>query len=251
MYYTLYGSNDGEHFDEIAQVRSDEAKDADGDVITPQGDCSYRIIRYYAEYTDGESPTYLSEIKVHGEKSGTNTEALREGTFEEITGIQAFDDTEYADTITEAETLKMCMVSSTARSAQNTVTGFTFEIAPNTESDNDYFELSDQDGKIHIKGNEGLSLTTGLNYYYKNYVNVQISEETMQTAMPEQIVPIDGTVRKETDMSVRYAFNYCTLSYTFAFFGEEEWQRENDWLALNGVNVVLDLAGQEAHGSSS
>ncbi|MFR9119386.1 MAG: hypothetical protein ACLVJX_11050 [Merdibacter sp.] len=53
LYYTLYGSNDGEHFDEIAQVRSDEAKDAAGDVITPEGDCSYRIIRYYAEYTDG------------------------------------------------------------------------------------------------------------------------------------------------------------------------------------------------------
>ncbi|MEI3147630.1 MAG: alpha-N-acetylglucosaminidase N-terminal domain-containing protein [Merdibacter sp.] len=53
-----------------------------------------------------------------------------------------------------------------------------------TENDNDYFELSDQDGKMHIKGNEGLSLTTGLNYYYKNYVKVQISEETMQTAMP-------------------------------------------------------------------
>ncbi len=68
----------------------------------------------------------------------------------------------------------------------------------------------------------------------------------MQNAMPQEIVTINGTVRKETDMQVRYAFNYCTLSYTFAFFGEEEWQRENDWLALNGVNVVLDLAGQEA-----
>ena len=64
--------------------------------------------------------------------------------------------------------------------------------------------------------------------------------------MPDSIVPIGTTVRKETPIEVRYAFNYCTLSYTFAFFGEEEWQRENDWLALNGVNVVLDLAGQEA-----
>ena len=246
LYYTLYGSNDGEHFDEIAQVRSDEAKDAAGDVITPEGDCSYRIIRYYAEYTDGESPTYLSEIKVHGEKSGTNTEALREGTFEEITGIQAFDDTAYAEEISEEETIENVYGIIDRTIGAEYRDWFSFEIAPNTENDNDYFELSDQDGKIHIKGNEGLSLTTGLNYYYKNYVNVQISEETMQNAMPQEIVTINGTVRKETDMQVRYAFNYCTLSYTFAFFGEEEWQRENDWLALNGVNVVLDLAGQEA-----
>ena len=29
------------------------------------------------------------------------------------------------------------------------------------------------------------------------------------------------------------------------FWGETEWQNELDWLALNGVNAVLDITGQE------
>ena len=32
-----------------------------------------------------------------------------------------------------------------------------------------------------------------------------------------------------------------TLSYSMAFWGETEWRNELDWLALNGVNVVLDV----------
>ncbi len=41
--------------------------------------------------------------------------------------------------------------------------------------------------------------------------------------MPEEIVKINDVVRRDTSIKIRYAFNYCTLSYTFAFFGEEEW----------------------------
>ena len=230
----------------FTKSRSDDKKTDEPDVIVPEANCQYRIIRVYIEYTAENSEAYLSEIRVHGEKSGTNTEALREGTFEEITGIQAFDDTAYAEEISEEETIENVYGIIDRTIGAEYRDWFSFELASNTENDNDYFELSDQDGKIHIKGNEGLSLTTGLNYYYKNYVNVHVSEQTMQTAMPESIVAINDTIRKETPVKVRYAFNYCTLSYTFAFFGEEEWQRENDWLALNGVNVVLDLAGQEA-----
>ena len=102
------------------------------------------------------------------------------------------------------------------------------------------------DGKVHIKGNDGVSLARGVNDYYKNYCHVMISEQANQTKMPEAIVPVEGTIRRETPYKVRYAFNYCTLDYTFAFFDEEAFQKEYDWLALSGVNVVLDLAGQEA-----
>lgn len=246
IYYTLYGSNDGKNYDEIHRSMSDEPKTKEAEKISFNEACNYRIIRIYIEYTDGDAKSYVSEIKVHGTKQNTNTEELRKGSLEEITNIEAYSDTDYAKAITLDETYENVygIVDRTVGAEYRD--WFTFEIAPNETNDYDYFEISDKNGKIHIKGNEGLSLSTGLNYYYKNFVNVQISEQTMQVNMPEKIVPVKNTVRKETPMSVRYAFNYCTLSYTFAFFGEEEWQKENDWLALNGVNVVLDLAGQEA-----
>ncbi|MDQ0362305.1 alpha-N-acetylglucosaminidase TIM-barrel domain-containing protein [Breznakia pachnodae] len=244
-YYTVYGSNDGNTYDRLYQRREALAGTAEGDTITFDTPESYRIIRVYMEYTEGDSKAYLSEIKAYGTKTNTNTDTLRDGSLEEILGVQAYNDTSYAAPISNDETINNVYGIIDRTIGAEYRDWFTFEIA-DTGSENDYYELSDQGGKIHIKGNEGLSLTTGLNYYFKNYVNVHISEQTMQTKMPDAIVPIGTTVRKETPYQVRYAFNYCTLSYTFAFFGEEEWQRENDWLALNGVNVVLDLAGQEA-----
>ncbi len=39
------------------------------------------------------------------------------------------------------------------------------------------------------------------------------------------------------------AYNYCTLSYTMAFWGEDAWQAEIDRLALQGYNVALVTAG--------
>lgn len=246
IYYTVYGSNDGKNYDELYQTRSDKAKTAEPDKIVFDKAENYRIIRIYLEYTENESSAYLSEVKVHGEKQNTNTEELRKGTFEEITKIKDFEETEYAEPITTDETIENVYGIIDRTVGVEYRDWFTFEIAENTLNTNDYFELSDKDGKIHIKGNDGVTLSAGLNYYYKNYAKVQVSEQTIQGNMPEEIVKINDVVRRDASIKIRYAFNYCTLSYTFAFFGEEEWQRENDWLALNGVNVVLDLAGQEA-----
>ncbi|WP_020620897.1 alpha-N-acetylglucosaminidase TIM-barrel domain-containing protein [Paenibacillus daejeonensis] len=245
-YYTIYGSNDGATYDRLYQKRSRTAATADGDTIVLEAPASYRIVRIYMEYTQGENTAYLAEVRAYGTKTNTNTDPLRTGSMEEILGLQNFKDTAYSEAITDQETY-----DNIAGIVERTVgpqyrDWFSFEVAPNTANEMDYFELSDRNGKVHITGNTGISITTGLNYYYKNYLNVHISEQTMQVKMPSTLVTIGEPVRKETEYKIRYAFNYCTLSYSFAFFGVEEWQRENDWLALNGVNVVLDLAGQEA-----
>lgn len=244
-YYTLYVSNDGKNYDRIHRTRDTCATHAGTHQITFHTPQRYRIVRVNIEFTGGDNKAYLSEIKVYGKKTGSNTGMLRNGSFEEILGIKPFSETEYATPVTDKETIENVYGIIDRTVGPEYRSWFTFELA-DKEAEHDYFELSDADGRILIKGNEGLSLATGLNYYFKNYAGVHISEQTMQATMPERIVPIGGTVRKETPYKVRYAFNYCTLNYTFSFFGEQEWQRENDWLALNGVNVVLDLAGQEA-----
>ena len=42
---------------------------------------------------------------------------------------------------------------------------------------------------------------------------------------------------------VRVAYNYCTLSYTFAYYSDEEWDAEIDRLAKAGYNAALVLDG--------
>ena len=246
VWYTLYGSNDGEHYDRLYQSRERSVTDGTPFTIEFETVQSYRILRAYIEYTKGEDYAYLSELKAYGTPNNTNKEALRKGTLQEILDMKAYSQTTYAQEITEAETIENVYGIIDRVIGEEYRDWFSFEIANNTANANDYFELSDQNGKIHIKGNEGLSLARGLNHYLKYYAHVLVSQQTISGKMPEQIVPIKDTVRKETPYSIRYAYNYCTLSYTYAFYGEEEWQRENDWLALSGVNVVLDLAGQEA-----
>lgn len=244
-YFTVYGSNDGKNYDRIYQRREAIEGTSDGESIVFDEIQSYRIIRIYMEYTQGENRSYISEFKAYGQRTNTNREEIRTGSLAEILEVDSFDNTNYSTMITEAETIENVYGIIDRTVGAEYRDWFSFELVEGND-ETDFFELSDLNGKVHIKGNSGLSLTTGLNYYYKNYVNVNISEQTMQVNMPNNIVKIGTTVHKETSFKVRYAFNYCTLSYTFAFFGEEEWQRENDWLALNGVSVVLDLAGQEA-----
>lgn len=243
--YTVYGSCDGDAYERIFRKNNDEMPAAGGDVIEA-GDAEYRFIRVYLQYQSGCNSVTLSEVRVHGTPTGRNTGALREGSLEEILGLGDFSETEYAQPVTQEETIAN-VYGIIERTVGKLYCGwFEFELA-DAENGNDYFALSDAaNGKIHITANSGVNLASGVNYYFKNYANVNITEQAGNTLMPLNVVRVGTPVRRETPYSVRYAFNYCTMDYSFAFFDEEDWQKEYDWLALNGVTLVLDLTGQEA-----
>ncbi len=241
--FSLYGSTDGKNYRRLYQLRKLQQQGGEYPVMLPQKPVC-RILRVYVEYTEGDDRAYLSNVRVYGTKH-RDSRLDRSGTFEEILRLEPFESSEYAAAITQAETVENVygIIDRTVGSRYRD--WFSFEIT-GEEAEFDSFELSDRDGKICITGNIGLSLAMGLNYYYKHYLHVHVSEQTVQGHMPQRPVPVGKPVRKQTNSRLRYAFNYCTLCYTFAFFGPEDWQRENDWLALNGVNLVMDLAGQEA-----
>ena len=244
-WYSVYGSTDGENFTRLYEKLDNTPASEDGDVLDLSGSTA-RYLRFYMKHASNSVTPSIQEIRVHGNPTGENVSAQRTGAIDDVMGIDAFEDSEYADPITEAETIENVygIIDRTVGEAYRS--WFDLELLPAAENGNDYFELSMKDGKVHIGANSGLSLAVGLNHYYKNYAGVHISEQERQTVMPASIVEVEGTVRQETPMEIRYANNYCTLDYTFAFFGEEEFQKEYDWMALNGINLVLDLAGQEA-----
>lgn len=49
-----------------------------------------------------------------------------------------------------------------------------------------------------------------------------------------------------TTLPMRYAYNYCTHSYTTPFWDAARWNEEIDRLALRGINMPLVTAGSEA-----
>ncbi len=261
-YFSVYGSKDGTNYDRLYQERSkalptDALYEID---LSHLQDNTYRIVRIYVELVSDAKNSVLSEVRVHGTPTGENTDkllvdyTLQDGkdkdmnVVETILDMESYEDSKYSAPITEAEVIENVYGIIDRIIGNEYRDWFTFDVVEDSSKTKDWYsvEYDTSSNKIVIKGNEGLSLSSGLNYYLKNYCHVAVSEQSVNGTMPDNIVKVDGKITKENQVEVRYAFNYCTLNYTFSYADSKEFQREYDWMALNGVNCVLDLAGQEA-----
>ena len=226
--YSLYGSLDGVHFERIAETKLKESSE-DGDEFNLNLENTYRVIRVnVTANSNGEGAnSQISEIKVYGTKSEVEKIETRKDL-----EIESYDDWllnnynvdvnaisnengkyNIADTFNDEDVFTEVNGVISRILGEKYLDWFTFELAKN-DSGKDFYEISSLNGKIHIKGNEGLSLTTGLNYFLKYYCNVHVSQQTKQVKMPETIPVLDKTIYKESPYEIRYAYNYCTLSYT-------------------------------------
>jgi len=113
------------------------------------------------------------------------------------------------------------------------------------KSGKDYFELSQKGSKPLIRANNYVNAAVGLNWYLKYYCGVHLSWNCMKSNLPATLPAIEKTERHETDLTLRYDFNYCTFSYSMAFWDWERWQTEIDWMALHGINMPLAAVGHE------
>lgn len=240
--YTIYTSMDGRDFDKLAEKTSKDSASLENGEVYQANRKEARYIRVYLEYNSASSTAVINEVRATGELSGTELQVRPE------INVVDFEQSEYANkTVTDQDTYNEVYGIVERRLGASYKSWFTFELAQNPKDGHtyDYFELSMREGKVHIKGNDGVSLATGLNHYLKYFCNVNISQVGDQVNMPAEIAVVTSPVFKETKAEVRYSYNYCTLSYSMAFWGEQEWRDELDWLALNGVNVVLDATAQE------
>lgn len=109
----------------------------------------------------------------------------------------------------------------------------------------DFFELDQKGDKVVIRGNNNVSIASGLNWYLKYYAGIHLSWNNMQATLPEILPAVTRKERHETNMKYRYDFNYCTHSYTMAFWDWERWEQEIDWMALHGINLPLAMTGTD------
>lgn len=109
----------------------------------------------------------------------------------------------------------------------------------------DFFEL-DQDGRrVVVRANTWVNAAVGINWYLKYYAGIHLSWNQMSARLPEVLPRVEQKERHETDLTLRYDFNYCTFSYSMAFWDWSRWEREIDWMALHGVNMPLAVVGEE------
>lgn len=111
------------------------------------------------------------------------------------------------------------------------------------KSDTDFFELDQDRSKVVVRGNSYVSIATGINWYLKYYAGIHLSWNGMKAKLPEVLPAVDKKERHESPLSYRYYLNYCTYSYSMAFWDWERWEQEIDWMALHGINLPLAIVG--------
>ena len=122
---------------------------------------------------------------------------------------------------------------------------FITEVKPSTDGQ-DFFTITSENGKPKIIGNSYLSVTTGIGWYLKYYVGIHLTWNNLTTDLTAINLPLPQQAEtRRTNLKYRYQFNYCTFSYSMAFWDWERWEKELDWMAMRGINLPLALLGTD------
>lgn len=109
----------------------------------------------------------------------------------------------------------------------------------------DKIEIEGTGKGIAIYASDVRRLVSGYGWYLKNVANVHFSWNGNRLQLPEQLPQPESKLTIESPWKMTFAYNYCTLSYTAAFWDWKRWQREIDFLALSGFSHALVTAGLE------
>ncbi|WP_443938048.1 alpha-N-acetylglucosaminidase [Pedobacter sp. MW01-1-1] len=114
------------------------------------------------------------------------------------------------------------------------------------ENGMDIFELSTKNNKVYIAASGSNAAAQALGWYLKYYCQRSMSHFGDNLEAPKQLPQIKDKIRISAAFEYRYALNYCTVSYSMSYYRWKDWERELDWMALNGVNLMLAPIGVEA-----
>ena len=111
------------------------------------------------------------------------------------------------------------------------------------------FSLSQAGGKVSVTASSMSELTYGIGYYTRYTCGLTVGRDKWGGSHTKaKSWPCTASL-KPVDMprAVKYTYqdNVCTHSYSYVWYGEEEWTQHIDEMALNGINVFYAITGQE------
>ena len=113
------------------------------------------------------------------------------------------------------------------------------------EKDADVFTLETRNNQLYISASSASAASRGLDWYVKHYAHQSISHFGNNIRNINRLPVVSPLLKKTSLVPYRYALNYCTINYSFSFYTWEDWEKELDWMALNGVNIMLAPVGTE------
>ncbi|XP_023220747.1 alpha-N-acetylglucosaminidase-like [Centruroides sculpturatus] len=112
--------------------------------------------------------------------------------------------------------------------------------------DKDIFKIESEDEFIKISANTGVAAAWGFQHYLKYYCNCHFSWSGNQLYLPQPLPSVIPALIVTSNDKFRYYQNVCTPSYSMVWWNWTRWEKEIDWMALNGINLPLAFTGQEA-----
>lgn len=120
---------------------------------------------------------------------------------------------------------------------------FCLKIVPSDSCD--IFGWKQSENRIELHGNNTISLAVAYYNYLKKYCKVNMSWCGDQMNLPDTLpLPAEEYCGK-INAKWRVYLNYCSFSYSATWWDWERWQRELDFMAMNGINMPLSVVGLE------
>lgn len=217
--FEIFGSLDGVNFHRFG----------DGDRIA-------RYIRIFIKYTSAEHVT-LNNIEVLGEDCNFPQKKAK---FKDPCN---FYGSEFDAPVTDEDIINDVLGIISRTIGEKYIDGF--ELRLDRRFKDDYYIVESLRGTVRLISNSGVGLASAFNCYLKDVCRCHVSRFGNRIELPSVLPQVKGKIERHTKFKHRYAYNYCAHSYSMSFWNEEDWQKELDFLAMNGVNMVLDITGME------
>lgn len=115
-----------------------------------------------------------------------------------------------------------------------------------TGAEQDSYCITAENGTLYVKANNYISAFMGIYDYLKKYCGVQLSWCGNRTIHITELTMFDGVFSREIEQKYRVYMNYCTLDYSMCWWDFSRWEKEIDFMAMNGINMPLAVIGSEA-----
>ncbi len=131
-----------------------------------------------------------------------------------------------------------------ARVVPGRAADFLLEVLPPTEG-REVFEVESRGRRVVLRGSSGVALASALDWYLEHVARTTVGIPLRPIRLPSPLPVVPAKHHAETPYRLRYFFNYCTFSYSMAWWDWDEWEKMIDWMALKGINMPLAATGQE------
>lgn len=115
-----------------------------------------------------------------------------------------------------------------------------------TDDEQDSYCITAENGKLYVKANNYISACMGIYDYLKKYCGVQLSWCGNRAINITELTMFGGVFSREIEQKFRVYMNYCTLDYSMCWWDFSRWEKEIDFMAMNGINMPLAVIGSEA-----